>query len=91
MCFSATGSFAASATLAGIGFFAFSRNQSTRHRMYAAIPFLFAGQQAAEGVVWVTIDQPDQAWLQRLAVNVFLAIALVIWPWDAGVAAAGRA
>jgi hypothetical protein len=81
MCFSATGSFAASAMLAGIGFVAFSRNQSTRHRMYAAIPCLFAAQQAAEGVVWVTIDQPDQAGLQRLAVHVFLGFALVIWPW----------
>jgi len=80
MCFSATGSFVASGVLAGIGFVAFSRNDSTRHRMFAAIPLLFAGQQAAEGVVWLTIHQLDQAWLQRVAVTVFLSFALVIWP-----------
>ncbi len=80
MCFSATGSFVASGVLAGIGYVAFSRNQSTRHRMYAAIPVLFAVQQAAEGVVWLAIHQPEQSWLLRLAVNLFLFFALVIWP-----------
>lgn len=80
MCFSAGGSFAASGVLAGIGFVAFARNESTRHRMYAAVPLLFAAQQAAEGIVWLTIDQSGQRVLQQLAVTAFLGFALVIWP-----------
>lgn len=48
--------------------------------MFAAIPLLFAVQQAAEGFVWLTMDQPDEALLQRLAVNIFLGFALLVWP-----------
>lgn len=48
--------------------------------MFAAIPLLFAVQQTAEGIVWLTMDQPDAALLQRLAVNVFLGFALLVWP-----------
>jgi hypothetical protein len=80
MCFSATGSFVASGVLAGIGVAALSRNASKAHWMVAAIPLLFGAQQAAEGVVWLTIDQGDYAWLQSLAVMAFLAFALVVWP-----------
>jgi hypothetical protein len=48
--------------------------------MFAAIPLLFATQQAAEGIVWLTMDSPSYSPLHRLAVNTFLAFALVIWP-----------
>jgi len=47
--------------------------------MFAAIPLLFAAQQAAEGAVWLTMDGGYPK-LNRLAVDIFLAIALVIWP-----------
>ena len=80
MCFSATGSFAAAGVLAGIGTTSLSRNRSTRLQMFAAIPLLFAVQQAAEGVVWLTIDQADSVGLQSMAVTTFLGFALVIWP-----------
>jgi hypothetical protein len=48
--------------------------------MFAAIPLVFAAQQAAEGVVWLTIDSSDFALIQRLAVGAFLGIALIVWP-----------
>jgi uncharacterized membrane protein len=48
--------------------------------MFAAIPLVFATQQAAEGTVWVTMDGDPHAVLHRLAVNLFLGCALVIWP-----------
>jgi hypothetical protein len=48
--------------------------------MFAAIPLIFAAQQAAEGVVWLTIAGPPDALLRRVAVYAFLALALVIWP-----------
>ena len=80
MCFSATASFAASGVLAGLGTAAIVRNTSTPHRLFAAIPLLFAAQQAAEGTVWLTMHTDPDAALHRLAVNVFLACALVVWP-----------
>jgi hypothetical protein len=80
LCFSATGSFAISGVLTGLGAASIVRNKSAPHRMFAAIPFLFAAQQAAEGTVWLTIDDPASVRLHRLAVNVFLAFALAVWP-----------
>ena len=80
MCFSATGSFALSGVLTGLGVAALARNSSKPHRMFAAVPLLFAAQQAAEGVVWLTIHDADHAILHRLAVIVFLGFAMVIWP-----------
>lgn len=80
MCFSATGSFALSGVLTGIGAASLARNSSKPHRMFAAIPLLFAAQQAAEGIVWVTIHNPGHATLHRLAVIAFLGFAMVIWP-----------
>lgn len=80
MCFSATASFAAAGVLAGIGTVSIHQNKSTRHRMMALIPLLFAMQQAAEGVVWLTIGRPAEALLFSSAVNAFLGFALVIWP-----------
>ena len=80
MCFSATGSFALSGLLAGVGAVSLARNSSKPHRLFAAIPLLFAAQQAAEGVVWLTIHDADHAILHRLAVIVFLGFAMVVWP-----------
>ena len=79
MCFSATGSFALSGVLTLLGAASMARNSSKPHRMFAAIPLLFAAQQAAEGTVWLTIAG-DHRTLNRVAVSVFLTIALVVWP-----------
>jgi len=80
MCFSATGSFALAAILTGVGVASIARSSSRSNRMFAAAPLLFAAQQAAEGVVWLTIGVPSEAMLQRLAVDAFLGFALVVWP-----------
>lgn len=80
MCFSATGSFALSGILIGIGTVSIVRSASPSHRMLAAAPIMFGAQQAAEGIVWLTIGAPSDAMLQRLAVDVFLGFALVVWP-----------
>jgi hypothetical protein len=80
MCFSATGSFGVAAVLAGIGAVSVAQDKLPSHRMLAVVPLLFAGQQFAEGVVWTTIEHPSQRWVHVLAVAVFLAFALVIWP-----------
>ena len=80
MCFSAAGSFALSGVMTGVGAAAIVRNSSPSRRMFAAIPLLFAAQQAAEGVVWLTIAEPSSTTLHRLAVDAYLGFALVLWP-----------
>ena len=80
MCFSATASFAAAGVLAGIGTVSIHQNTSIRHRMMALVPLLFSVQQAAEGIVWLTIGRPAETRLFALAVNTFLGFALVVWP-----------
>jgi hypothetical protein len=80
LCFSATGSFAISGVLTGIGAASLVRSTSKPQRMFAAVPLLFAVQQAAEGIVWLTIGDPQHATLHRVAVYAFLGVALVVWP-----------
>ena len=80
MCFSATGSFGVAAVIAGIGAVALTQDKPPAHKMLALVPLLFAAQQVAEGVVWMTIDHPADARLQGIAVALFLSFALVAWP-----------
>jgi hypothetical protein len=83
MWFSATASFAASGGLAALGAASVARNRVEPLRMFAAIPLLFAAQQAAEGVVWLTIhhaQDPRAAGAHGPAVVSFLAFALCLWP-----------
>ena len=80
MCYSATASFGLSGILIGVGAASIARNSSRPHRLFAAIPFVFAAQQAAEGIVWLTMGAPSHAMLHRLAVSTFMAFALVVWP-----------
>lgn len=80
MCFSPTASFAMSGVLAGIGAASVRANASKSHRMLAAIPLLFAAQQAAEGAVWLTVGNAARANVQALAVDAFLGFAVVLWP-----------
>ncbi|HVU51766.1 MAG TPA: DUF6629 family protein [Polyangia bacterium] len=80
MCFSATGSFAAAGLLAAIGATSLAHGVGRPARMVAAVPLLFSVQQAAEGVVWLTIDQRPPGLVARVAVMVFLGFALVVWP-----------
>ena len=80
MCFSAAGSFAVAGVLTAIGGASVARNVSVPSRMFAAVPLIFAAQQAAEGVVWITMaGPPDDPW-HRVAVATFLGVALVLWP-----------
>lgn len=69
-----------SGLLAGLGIASIARNASKPHRPLAAIPLLFAAQQAAEGVVWLAMGNSDQALFSQFAVSIFLGFALIIWP-----------
>ncbi|HSY39742.1 MAG TPA: DUF6629 family protein [Polyangia bacterium] len=80
MCFSATGSFGVAAVTAGIGAVALTQDKPPSHRMLAAVPLLFAAQQVAEGIVWMTVEHGAEGPLQAIAVALFLGFALVGWP-----------
>jgi len=80
MCFSATGSFSVAAVLAGVGVVSATQKQADAHRVLATTPLLFAVQQVAEGMVWRTIDAPDQSTLHLVSVAMFLGFALVLYP-----------
>lgn len=81
MCFSATASFTLSGILIGVGTASVLRSSSPSHRLLAAAPLLFGAQQAAEGVIWLAVGDQSHAALEHLAVDVFIAFALVIWPF----------
>jgi len=79
MCFSATASFSVGAAIAATGIVAVAQEKPPSQRMLALVPLMFAAQQIAEGFVWLTIDPNGRA-QNLVAVSVFLAFALVIWP-----------
>ena len=79
MCFSAAGSFTLSGVLAAVGVASVVRNSSKPHGMLAAVPLVFAAQQFAEGMVWVTFASPART-LHPAAATAFIAIAMVVWP-----------
>lgn len=80
MCFSATGSFAVAGLIVATGAATITRNVHRPLRLFAAIPMLFALQQAAEGTVWLTLDGTPTGPLHVLAVDTFLGVALAVWP-----------
>ena len=80
MCFSAPASFSAAAALTTAGYFAVRKTTSHPQLPFAAIPFLFAAQQVAEGIFWLTATGSISPQWEVPAVLVFLVFAQVIWP-----------
>ncbi len=80
MCFSATASFTTAGVLSVLG--ARSIILAARQRPhvygYAAIPLLFAVQQFAEGMVWISLpNNPEMAHADAI---LFLYFAFILWP-----------
>ena len=80
MCFSPFASFAASAGLAGIGAISVARAGARERVPFAAVPLLFALQQASEGVVWWTIERAPFHKTWAPIAQAFLFFALFLWP-----------
>lgn len=77
MCFSATASFIAGGGLSAAGAETL-RHAKTRERApLAAMPLLFGIQQALEGVVWVTFNNPL---VHTVATHLFVFFSHVLWP-----------
>ncbi len=80
MCFSATASFVASGALGAIGVASVRAAPSKRHFAFAAIPLLFAAQQACEGAVWLTLERAPYHVGGTALARAFLFFALFVWP-----------
>ena len=82
MCFSAEASFGLSVALLSAGVYCL-KNALSKNRLLlpvAIVPFLFAVQQFSEGWVWIGLRW-DNAELVRIFALVFLAFAIVFWPF----------
>jgi hypothetical protein len=80
MCFSATASFAASGLLTVVGAATMKTAKNNSMKPYAAIPLVFAIQQAIEGFVWISVSGGDPELLQSMTYG-FVFIAQVFWPF----------
>ncbi len=80
MCFSATASFVASAGLAAIGVASIRKVKDKQQMPLASIPIIFAVQQFAEGLVWLSVTRDGWESIQYPASYAFLIVAQVIWP-----------
>lgn len=80
MCFSATASFGAAIVLSGIGVAAIKKVQKPSQIIFASIPLVFAVQQLSEGILWVSLPNPENILLQQSMTVVFLIFAQVVWP-----------
>ena len=81
MCFSATASFTAAASLSLIGIANLWKVKDSRWYPFAAIPLLFGLQQFFEGLVWITLNQGDHVnKLHSVSVYVYIIFASMVWP-----------
>lgn len=80
MCFSATVSYGAAAGLAVVGALSIAAAGTRGGRMIAAIPLIFAAQQATEGLVWSELVTTDWGQSFTPLATVFLFFAVSVWP-----------
>lgn len=80
MCFSAAASFSAGIILTGIGAAAVTKTQSPKQLLLAGIPVLFGVQQLIEGLLWLSLRNPEWSEYQHFSMMMFLLIAQVVWP-----------
>lgn len=81
MCFSAEASFIAGAALTVIGVATIKKTTHKSQLWFASIPLVFGIQQLAEGVLWLTLPDPEMIRVQRVATYIFIFFAQVIWPF----------
>lgn len=80
MCFSANVSFGATIVLGTIGAASVKQVRHPQQFFFAAIPLLFAVQQACEGFLWLGFRDPDYEFMRPFCIYVFLFFAQVLWP-----------
>ena len=79
MCFSATASFVAGASLSAVGVATLTKAERRSELPFAAIPLLFGIQQLVEGVIWLTFSREAPV-LRDVMTNVYSVFSHVLWP-----------
>jgi hypothetical protein len=80
MCFSSTASFAGGVIISAIGIAVVTKIHKPSQLLFACIPLFFGLQQFTEGVLWLTIPNPEYAAFQKMATYMFLVMADILWP-----------
>ena len=80
MCFSATASFSVAAITGMVGLAALKNTKNPNELMIAAVPLLFAAQQAVEGFLWLHLSNGDSGADTFGLAFTFLIFAEVLWP-----------
>jgi hypothetical protein len=80
MCFSPVASFAVGAGLLGPGYYAIKRTENRSMLAFACTPALFSFHQFAEGVLWLSLKNPDFASWYNPALYSYSFISQPIWP-----------
>jgi drug/metabolite transporter (DMT)-like permease len=80
MCFSASASFVAGATLMIVGTTSIKKAKEPRLLPFASIPLIFGVQQITEGFVWLSLQNTDFEHWKHPATLSFLIFAQVVWP-----------
>jgi hypothetical protein len=80
MCFCASASFVAGVVLSVIGIASIKKTHHSSQLLFSSIPLIFAVQQIAEGVLWLTLPNPDYATIQKITTYIFLFFAEILWP-----------
>ena len=81
MCFSAEASFAGGVLISAIGVAVIAKVHKPSQLLFASIPLFFGLQQFTEGVLWLTIPNPEYIVLQKFATHMFLVMADALWPF----------
>jgi len=80
MCFSAEASFAGGVIISAIGVATVTKVHKSSQLVFASIPLFFGIQQFTEGVLWITLSNPDYVNIQKFGTYLFLIMAEVLWP-----------
>jgi hypothetical protein len=80
MCFSPEASFAGGVIISAIGVAVITKVHNPSQLVFASIPLFFGIQQFTEGVLWLTIPNPEYAEIRKIATYIFLVMADFLWP-----------
>jgi hypothetical protein len=80
MCFSPEASFAGGIIISTIGIATITKVHKPSQFLFASIPLFFGIQQIVEGILWLTIPNPEYINLQNIATYFFLIMADFLWP-----------
>ncbi len=80
MCFSAEASFAGGVIISAIGVAVVTKVHKPSQLLFACIPIFFGMQQFTEGMLWISIPNPEYINIEKVATYIFLFMADVLWP-----------